>query len=1449
VTNTASVTTQGRKGTGIEAMSVGGGGGSGGSADTVADLLSLYANVAVNVGVGGWGGGGGSGGTVTVKNVGTVTSAGTLIGGIVETHGSFAHAIVAQSTGGGGGDGGTADASAAAGLSWKDKSSSNSAWVPSGFGSVKEGAATIVNGALPLADSFTIQYRIGGSGGKGGAGGGVDVTNSGSLLTTGDNSKGIFAQSVGGGGGRGEGFLSSGKGGTASSNLNIGGIGGDGGAGGKVTVTNTGLVRTEGAGAVAVFAQSVGGGGGSGGALATKEKAVSKSSGEPSAVKATSDTVFKFTDTLLKSNDVLTKLLGDPDQKRATAGFFDPKSAAQEKMGYAKDVLKGLKALINNDKSAAEFIIQSALNAEIKSLLKSLKDSIKSQYAKVSSKKKEEFLAVTVNQVVGGSGGKGGAGGAVTVDNAAAIETLGASSWGVFAQSVGGGGGVAGSATATGDNLWNLNLSVGGTGGDGGAGGAVTATNSGSIATSGAGAIGLFAQSVGGGGGVGAAATSANTVSLSADVKLGGSGGNSSAGGKVDVTNSGTILTQGREAHAVVAQSVGGGGGAVLLTRADPGAAGVLAESADEKEALDALYAILAAAGLMEGGKVQDNPSNLVAPGVGFALGGSGVGGGNGGAVSVAHSGGIETRGAGAFGIFAQSVGGGGGLGGDASTAGLINYSVQLGGKGGVAGNGGAVAVTFSGLADITTHGDYATAVFAQSVGGGGGYGGLGVIANALGQNVQLLADDRASGNGGAITIGMDGTAPATDTVNIFTSGTQAHGILAQSLGGGGGLLTDVNGTGFAAPTGGKTRSTVTGAGGDISISLRGGIWATGADAYAILAQSGVQDTRGALDPTRKGGIITIETSGTLLGGSGAGAAIRVEGGTADLSGLKPNVITLSKGAVVSALSGTAIQGTFGSEQVTNAGQLFGDVNLVAGYADRGEVNSFANTGFYQSNAGGLVDVGRAGTVANDGVFALAGQGTIGTTTVRAATFQQGAGGVLAVDVNSTPQAGAARSDVLTIRGNAVLSGRVDVNVEGGLRPETFRILTATGTLSGGMAAGGAAGSPFVWSVQRNGSNLDLTPDARFEPVRGLAATDSERSVMRYLQDVWRSGAVDPDFASLFGAFAGAESAGDYMQGIDALVPEESSSSLTSQTLNARTSMHAALSCPVFEGSGTLMQESDCAWARIIGTWTQQTSSPDVSGYDQSAVTYRVGAQREVIDNWFVGATAGFSQSWLNSADGASATEGNGFDAALSLKHQIGPWLFALSGHLGYGNYQTDRVVDAGDGVFTSQGTANVMTAGGRFRASYEFAHAAWYLKPYVDLDVIYTYMPAYQENGTGPTLDFASAAQVNFAVSPNLELGGRVDLSPSLWLRPYASVGMTFFAKDSMPIDVTFVEASDAIAAFTTQTTIPGTLVNLSAGLQLFDLRGYEVRAEYKADIGDNYLSQELSARFAVQF
>src|SRR5690606_7762587 len=87
----------------------------------------------------------------------------------------------------------------------------------------------------------------------------------------------------------------------------------------------------------------------------------------------------------------------------------------------------------------------------------------------------------------GSNGASAGDGGHVIVDNAGDIVTRGASSYGIFTQSVGGGGGSGGRSGGI--------VALGGDGAPGGEGGIVDVGNSGSILTLGSGSIGIFAQS------------------------------------------------------------------------------------------------------------------------------------------------------------------------------------------------------------------------------------------------------------------------------------------------------------------------------------------------------------------------------------------------------------------------------------------------------------------------------------------------------------------------------------------------------------------------------------------------------------------------------------------------------------------------------------------------------------------------------------------------------------------------------------------------------------------------------------------------------------------------------------------------------------------------------------------------------------------------------------------
>ena len=153
---------------GVLSQSIGAGGGNGGGS---AGLFS----------VGGQGGSGGIGGTAQITNDARSTAG----AGSVTTHLDNSTALLAQSIGGGGGNGG---------------------------GSV--------------AFSSVVGVAVGGDGGGGGNGGYVEIdnVNSATVLTYGDRSHGLHAQSVGGGGGNGNfAVATTASGGTPSFTMTVAG--------------------------------------------------------------------------------------------------------------------------------------------------------------------------------------------------------------------------------------------------------------------------------------------------------------------------------------------------------------------------------------------------------------------------------------------------------------------------------------------------------------------------------------------------------------------------------------------------------------------------------------------------------------------------------------------------------------------------------------------------------------------------------------------------------------------------------------------------------------------------------------------------------------------------------------------------------------------------------------------------------------------------------------------------------------------------------------------------------------------------------------------------------------------------------------------------------------------------------------------------------------------------
>ena len=218
-----------------------------------------------------------------------------------------------------------------------------------------------------------------------------------------------------------------------------------------------------------------------------------------------------------------------------------------------------------------------------------------------------------------------------------------------------------------------------------------------SIVTVSDGVAGVERSSIGGDGGNGGG----SSFNLAGGGKPGGRGG---AGGTVRLSlNGGSITTYGEDAHGVVVQSragIGGQGGDSFLATGGGGDGGAGNNGGFAGLTVGQNTTIntwgLGSAGVLVqslggGAGAGGSAYNL------FAWGGGAKDGGDGGAVNLDFAGWVYTRGTGAPGVYAQSLGGTGGQGGDA--IGLTAFGDN--GSGG--GDGGQVDLTLRSTARVRT--------------------------------------------------------------------------------------------------------------------------------------------------------------------------------------------------------------------------------------------------------------------------------------------------------------------------------------------------------------------------------------------------------------------------------------------------------------------------------------------------------------------------------------------------------------------------------------------------------------------------------------------------------------------------------------------------------------------------------------------------------------------------
>ena len=359
-------------------------------------------------------------------------------------------------------------------------------------------------------------------------------------------------------------------------------------------------------------------------------------------------------------------------------------------------------------------------------------------------------------------------------------------------------------------------------------------------------------------------------------------------------------------------------------------------------------------------------------------------------------------------------------------------------------------SIKLDSTSDITTTGDYAHGAFAQSIGGGGGSTGwTGSLTASLG------------GDAGSGAIGGDVSVTADDGAHIHTSGLGAYGIFAELVGGSGGTASGSGGI-FALGGAGGTGNN----GGNVTVTSGATILTEGQDARGVMAQS---VGGGGGNANSSGGLVSLRRLGhggrqrrrglghpdlgqrhhhlwrrrrwRVRRNRSAAAAVRA----ARRAALRRSAAKLER-AAPAATSALSNAGTIHTGLLDDNGTITGD------YAHGIFAQSIGGGGGSGGGGGGLVAIGGSGSVASTGgTVTIGNSGSIYTIGNMASAMQaQSIGG-------GGGNGGSSGALLLSIGGDGAAGsdgGLVTANMSG--------YLSTTGDDSHGM---------FVQSVGGGGGN------------------------------------------------------------------------------------------------------------------------------------------------------------------------------------------------------------------------------------------------------------------------------------------------------------------------------------------------------------------------------------------
>jgi len=819
------------------------------------------------------------------------------------------------------------------------------------------------------------------------------------------------------------------------------------------------------------------------------------------------------------------------------------------------------------------------------------------------------------------------------------------------------------------------------------------------------------------------------------------------------------------------------------------------------------------------------------------------------GTATVRHRGDLVTRGNYASGIYAEGY-----YGttvsheGKITTRGAYSYGINA------LSSYGSVSVRQSGT--ITTQGFYGFGVYAVAPNATvsvvqtgdirtSGYAAQGIYAQSqYGTDVTQTGDISTKGAGaaGINAISMFGTA-VRQYGNISTQGYSAPGIAALSLVG----PVAVMRTGNISTSGDGAYGIVASSYSLIAIANEGKITTRGAFADGISArlngpgllvgivQTGDIDTSGfgadaiSVDHATDYGttVIAIEAGSTLIGGTGSGDGIDINGGALSIIVNEGTITTRGENAIES--EGAS------ADTVENFGTVTGNVDLGGGN------DVFENRPGGLFNSGTRVFLGNGDLLRNAGTLSPGGKGSIRTTALTGNVLQTGSG-TFAVDLNL----GNRSTDRLNVSGTAVLDGVVKVAVQNpALLSDRFTILSAAGgTTDNGL---GLLASPALQAQLffPNPTDVVLDVDVNFAP-GGL--NRNQTAIGRNLNQSLSAGGgqLDPVYLGLLNVY----SLEAYTDALDQLSPEIYADIQLSALYSAYDFSDNLLSCRV-NGTDTaaINSEGECVWLGVKGRDLDADQTAESIGFDETAGQFAAGGQVALQGDWRLGGGLGYQTSSLSTESGATS-DGDQLQGGVALKYNPGPLLLAGAVSGAHGWYETNRAMSFGgfDATATSDHDLDVLQ--GRLHASYVFGAPSLYYKPMLDAAVTNVDLGDVNERGAGgASLSVNGPDHTVFSITPAVEFGTEWWWSNGTLVRPFVRAGVTWYSEDDVSIAASFSGAPSSVSPFTIVAETDDVQADIAAGVELITAGNSSVRVFYDGQFGDRISVQSAGFKAGVKF